>query len=509
MMAPEPEQNHNLIRSPVLWGLMSVGFGLSVTLAYFLNIRFDEAFTLDTTSRDVFYAFKQAIKFEQQAPLYFVVLSVWRNIDSSIFFARLFSILCFPLFIWVAAEVAKRYVKDVNPLCVAAVAALHQQAVWSSLDIRLYSLMVLFSALLFLFFFDGYLADKPKTRSRVFYIIVSILALYTQYYLGFQLVAAAVALLALRRWQTLYRYLWDMSIVGLFFAPMLYIVLKQFTEISGHTEVALAFPELVKGIYQRTVPFFISVEWIEPVVLKRWLVRLVALVIIALFSWKIGRKRNSDDIALGVMTIVLSGFFFVLSYFLGDEAIQHRHMSSLLLLVILVPYAALAAFANKKIIYGWLTLLVFLNAGYLYFAYKPLAKHGDFIRVAEYVMSNESGNEPVMIFHADAILPLEIYYKGPNNLVAIPQKNGLEVWNPRNNILKNEEQIIDLFNRQPGSPNRFWLVHDGWCTHGSLSFNCQVLEDVVAKYFVVESTQTFFEATTVRLLHRKASLPPY
>ena len=63
---------------------MLFSFGLSLTLSYFLNIRFDEAFTLDTTAHGVVYAFKQAIKFEQQAPLYFVALSLWRNIDSSI-----------------------------------------------------------------------------------------------------------------------------------------------------------------------------------------------------------------------------------------------------------------------------------------------------------------------------------------------------------------------------------------------------------------------------------------
>ena len=109
-------RSKGLIKSPVLWALMLLGFGVSLTLAALLDIRFDEAFTLNTTSRDVVYAFHQAIKFEQQAPLYFVLLTVWRDIDSSIFFARLFSVLCLPFIIWVSAEVAKRYVKGVNPL---------------------------------------------------------------------------------------------------------------------------------------------------------------------------------------------------------------------------------------------------------------------------------------------------------------------------------------------------------------------------------------------------------
>ncbi len=167
-------RSKGLIKSRVLWALMLFGLSVSVTLAALLDIRFDEAFTLNTTSQGVVYAFNQAIRFEQQAPLYFVLLSVWRDIDSSIFFARLFSVLCLPFIIWVSAELAKRYVKAVNPLIAAGVMTLHQQVVWSSLDIRLYSLMVLLSGLLFLFFYDGYLAEKGEGRSRVFFVIVAI-----------------------------------------------------------------------------------------------------------------------------------------------------------------------------------------------------------------------------------------------------------------------------------------------------------------------------------------------
>ena len=147
---------------------MAVSLVLSLILAYLLDIRFDEAFTLNTTSRGVVYAFHQAIKFEQQAPLYFVVLSLWRSVDSSIFFARLFSVLCFPLTVWVAAEVAKRYVKEVNPLIAAAIVALHQQVVWSALDIRLYSYDAAVGAAVSLFY-DGYLSEKPN-EAHVFSI---------------------------------------------------------------------------------------------------------------------------------------------------------------------------------------------------------------------------------------------------------------------------------------------------------------------------------------------------
>ncbi len=498
-----PAQDQSLIRSPTLWALMALSFGLSVTLAYLLDIRFDEAFTLNTTSHGVVYAFQQAIKFEQQAPLYFVLLSLWRNIDSSIFFARLFSVLCFPLFVWVAAGVAKRYVKGINPLFIAAVIAVHQQVVWSSLDIRLYSLMVLLAGLLFLLFYDGYLAEKPQTRSRIFFIVVSITALYTQYYLGFQLVAGAAALLVLRRWRPLRQYVLDMLITGVFFTPMLFVIGGQVSAVGGRTSDDFSFFLLLKGIYQQIITLSISVQWIEIESLKRWVVRVIVLVIVALFVKKILATRKAEDIALGTMTLVLIAIFFATYYFLGDEGIQHRYMSSLILPLVLLPFSALAILKNKTAAYAWLALVVFLNIGSLYAVYKPMAKPGDLRRVAQYVMANEAANQPVLVFHADAILPLAYYYSGQNKLVAIPQENRFDAWDPRNNILKDESQILDLINKQPGEPQLFWLVHDGWCGEGRLSFNCQILENVVEKYFEVESTQSFLKPTTVRLLRRK------
>ncbi|MEO7658193.1 MAG: hypothetical protein ABIV48_01145, partial [Pyrinomonadaceae bacterium] len=165
--------------------------------------------------------------------------------------------------------------------------------------------------------------------------------------------------------------------------------------------------------------------------------------------------------------------------------------------------SALATFDNKKLIYGWLTMVILLNIGSFYVTYQSLAKPGDFIRVAEYLMENEAADQPVLVFHSDAKLPLSYYYKGPNPLVALPQENAFDVWDPRDNVLRDEAQLVDLINSQPNNPERFWLVHDGWCAHGTLTFNCQLLEDVVAKYFDVESAQEFFEAANVRLLRRK------
>jgi|CXWL01.1.fsa_nt_gi uncharacterized membrane protein len=482
---------------------MALGLAITLPLAYLLNIRFDEAYTLNTTANGIVDACQKAIGFGQQAPLYFALISIWRMIDPSIFFARFFSVLCFPLFIWVAFEVAKRYLKGTNPLFVAIVVTVHQQAIWNALDIRLYALMTLLSGLLLLLFYDGYLAEKPSGRSRVLYVIVAVLSLYTQYYLGFHLVAGAVVLLVLRRWPALSKYVLDMAIACVLFIPMLLVIGGQLGNVTGQLDTPMSAPEVVKNVYQRIISLLIPVEWIPSEFVKRWSVRGVVVVVGVLFVAKLVKHRKGEDVAIGVMVVVLATSFLFAISVVGPQLTETRHMSSMILPLAMIPFASLALLRNSRANFAWLGLILTLSITSLVVTYSPLAKPGDFERVAQFLMANEQPDQPVLVFHADAVWPLRTYYKGQNQLVALPQENALEKWDPRNNVLKDEDQILSRINSIPDSPERFWLVHDGWCAQGSLSFNCQLLEDAVKNHFIIESTETFLNPTTVRLLRRK------
>jgi hypothetical protein len=57
----------------------------ALPLAYILNIWMDEASTLYSTQNGFFHALNNASTDERQAPLYFIILSVWRMFDDSIF----------------------------------------------------------------------------------------------------------------------------------------------------------------------------------------------------------------------------------------------------------------------------------------------------------------------------------------------------------------------------------------------------------------------------------------
>ena len=489
--------------SPTLWALMLLSLAVSVVLGYLLDIRFDEAFTLHTTANGPVYAFSQALRFEQQSPLYFVVLSLWRKIDVSIFFARLFSVLCAPFIVLASAAAARRYVKEIEPNIVAAAVALNPHVIWGALEIRLYALMILLSVLLLVLFYDAYLTQKQKLRARALYILVAVLALYTQYYLGFQLVAGAVALLVLRRWRALWLYVLDMAVAGLLFAPMLFVIWSQLSEVRGQYSIAISFSDMARTIYQNIARLFISTDWIPFTWLKRWGLRIAELFILVLGVWKTIRARAAEHLALCIIVLVLVPFFCVTIFFVGGQLLQHRHMFGLLLPLILLPFSSLTIIKNRKVILGWLALTLFLNVASLYVTYRPLAKPGDFRNVAQHIMAHEKTGQPILVFHADAALPLAFYYTGPNKLVPVPQANKFETYNPNDSVLKDEAQFFELIDKLPGEPKQFWLVTDGWCAHGSLSFNCELLEKIVERHFAVESSQDFLPPMKVRLLSRK------
>ncbi|HYP50856.1 MAG TPA: hypothetical protein VEQ34_07940, partial [Pyrinomonadaceae bacterium] len=93
---------------PFVWLLVAAHLAVAIPLAWVLNLWIDEAWTMQTTARGVGYALSEGVSGERQAPLYFVLLAVWRFFDESLFFARLFSILCTAASVFVFDRIADR-----------------------------------------------------------------------------------------------------------------------------------------------------------------------------------------------------------------------------------------------------------------------------------------------------------------------------------------------------------------------------------------------------------------
>lgn len=197
---------------------------ITVILAKITNVWIDEAYSLHTTQYDIKQTLISALNFEKQSPLYFIILNIWRNVNDSFYFARLLSVICMIVSLIVVAKISRKLVKDMHPGWITAVVAFNPFVIEAAIEIRCYALVFLFSALLCFFFMDAYLTDEPNVRAKWFYILFSIVSLYTFYYLGFLLVANAISLIILKRWRSLKSYFINMIFVGICFLPMIVFI---------------------------------------------------------------------------------------------------------------------------------------------------------------------------------------------------------------------------------------------------------------------------------------------
>jgi hypothetical protein len=477
---------------------------ITLALAAKLNIWLDEAYTLHTTAQGVGRAFHQGLYFELQPPLYFVLMSLWRSVNGSIFFARLFSIICAALTVKLSYDLARHFFKNANPVLLTALVAFNPFIIWAAIEIRLYAFALLLSALLLLFFYDGYLAEKPSARAQAFYVVVAVCALYTQYYLGFLLVAdfCALALFELKqkRWRLMIVYLGSMAVAAVCFAPMIFVTLKQ---VSAHTQTVIA-PSLKKSIGDvswRAQDYLLPTSGERMEFFRHWLWRFGLLGALALLFKRRLSWSKTNHLALIIITSIAALFFILVVHLTGEDLFEPKHSVALFLPLILCAWSIIAALGGRWAARAWLALALTFYATTLFAVYQPLAKKGDWQRVANYIEAHETANEPIFVFHAESQLPLSFYYTGRNPLFAVPHDLRFDRIDWRDFALTDEAQIQRAFARAGNAPE-IWLVNDDFCSYLDVNFRCDLLEDYIAKNYNVESDKSFYQSR-VRLLRAK------
>ncbi len=495
--------------------LICLNLSITLFLSANLNIDGDEVYSLDTTGKDIGYALHQALYVEQQSPLYFILLNLWRSLNSSIFFARLFSILCIALAIYVVAGVSRRFLKDIHPCWVTASVAFNPFVIWAAVEIRLYAFTILLSALLLLSFFDGYLTKVPQTKARWFYVAFSVLAIYTQYYIVFLLVANAVALLVLRRWHAFRNYLFGTIIVGLCFAPMLLIIPEQLSDVTqAQGVVPSVYPQTItirdylfngfKYMLQRVLYYIFPGSKTTSLTASLKIVFVPTLCIVLVYFMKeIRRSITAKDIAILTIAFTLFLSFLTLSILISPGLVEHRHTASFFLPVMLSVFVAVKGIPKRNALFIWIIVTIFYYSTSLYVIYKPMAKSGDWERIASYIMTAEKPHQDILAFTPEVAVILGYYYSGPNAIVPIPQKQNFQTYNLHDFVLKDEKQILTALSGVPVEHQFLWLVQYATTADSADSYNNWILEKFISKYYVVESSRNFFESK-VRLLHWKS-----
>ena len=492
--------------------LIGLHLAIALPLAFWLDVWVDEGSTLYTTERGIFFALSNALADEKQAPLYFWFLSLWREINRSIFFARLFSVVCSIGAIAVFANLARKLFDGKAAILIAAFFALHPYLFWASLEIRVYASVILLSVALLKLFYEGYSEDE-KNQSQIYFCLLAVVALYTNYYLGFQLVGMFAALLINRKWSAAKRYFLQMLVVGAAFAPLLWAMKSQFAANTSEFQPDKSIVEGLRVLWTFSLTFALPTEILPPEnatlisVARLWLMRLAMLTGIVLFI-KNRRKPNENFVAFGAISLVIALFLLFAYFLLGAGLVETRHASVLFAPLILFVGLFLRNLfprdeSNRKRTNLFAVFPAILAAAFfayaIYALYPNLTKRGDWGKVGAFIEANEKPGQPIIVFTAFDAPTLPYHYHGTNRIY--PDAKFFD-WGFEDKIGTADSwrrQTEFIISEIPPESREIWLLTNEKCSNGQA---CEPLENFVRANYTVIQEKDFYKEK-VRLLRKK------
>ncbi len=474
--------------------IVAVFLCITLPLSAALNIWIDESYSLLTTSRDLAFVFQHSRDFETQPPMYYVLLWIWRHFGDSIFFARMSSVTIGVAAVWFIGLAAKRWIPGAAPGWVSATLAINTYFIWATTEIRTYALVILLTAVLSVLFHDGFYQEQPRRLLQAIYAIVALIAISAYYYLGFFLVAPAAVLLVERRWRVLAQYVGWMALVGLVFLPG-FILGGEHMGIVSH---ALKDPPTPLRALQMVLGRLFSMPFAFtylPIPVK-WIAMGVSLCVAVASLWVFRANITPRVRALWIIAGTVAFCYLGVVQFVFGEHVLNRHF-----LVLLVP-STLALYSITSI-YGrhaktarvvWLTIALAFNAFEAFNQFKPLAKVGDYRRVAQYIEAHEQAGQSIVIVANHAELPFSYYYRGTSRIVPLPEKDDylnyvFEEWQ-----LESVEQVREQLAGAVSTDGLLWVFMDRPpdSVFFGVDLHFEYLESAIAADFTVLDEQEFY-----------------
>lgn len=501
----------------ILWPIL-LHLCITLPLASVLNIWVDEAYTLNTTDHGVIFAVTQSLTFENQPPLYFGLLSGWRLLNDSILFARGFSILSTVLAIATCYPLSRRYLPEWPPWLLPMLVAFHPYTIWAAVEIRVYGLTIWLSALLLLFFFDGYLSKTVSPKGKGWYLLVVVLTLMSHYGFFCLLIAQTVSLWGhSTRKQSLYHLL-TLTFAGLCAFPTLLTVLSHRVVIPMRSagrleEWVLSLKAVLGRVSSDLIPLTnfsneIPTRNLDGLKILRYFCLGILILIMLYNRLKLTTVQRQLTMMLCADVVVMS-----IVLMLTHTTVQgFRYGFHLFLMTLLWAGAILSTTSSwmslkalRRVLVGGLVSIYVLS---LSLTYAPLAKDGDWRRVTAYLHQMERVNQPIFLFTGEGELPLARYYKGINPLIALPNPMGEETFDIRKLVIEDEQSLYDLLIRD-NPVETFWLItspsfvidglQTGQCELYNINLNCQILNQFLAQYYQIEVEKSFWRSHVAKL----------
>jgi hypothetical protein len=435
----------------------------SVALLYLcqhLNVWVDETYTLNTTSRNLKVVINQAYNFEGQPPVYFVLLSIWRYINSGVFFARLFSICCVGTAAFIFNRLVNLVSTNVSSKWMVVIFLLNPFTVWAAMEIRLYAFVLLLSVTALYYFFLFYTSNKNKYL--YFFLAVCLVGLYTQYFFSLLIAAMSFSLLVFKGWKACFRFCLYLIPVVLLFLPNFFFLQEQVR--LGQTE---------KIDYSLSEKFILAIHSPQNLMLSlqivplqkklRWAITLLFFVttLYTYYKWykEAGQKKEPYFKKINIVIVSAAVFVLLLSIVVTVVGVdyQDRYLTIVFPLFILIfTLLGIYAFIKQSVIFA---VIAGFYLTVLSFNYSGMVKQYDFKAIAKYLNTVERPAEPILVYHGTVSLSLNYYYKGANKIVPLPH----EIEYNSNTFLGEIKDTVELkrsMEKTPSTTGSYLLITD-------------------------------------------------
>jgi hypothetical protein len=490
------------------WRYAALGLGIVLVLGLFGRLAGtdpDEEYALASTAHGLAYAFHRAIFYELQAPLWFLIVAVWRVLDPSAGFARLFSVGCAVATCFALRSIALRVRPALDPFPFVALVALNPFFVYAALEVRVYAFAMLLSALSWIAFYDGYLAGEDRA-ARLRFALLGLVSIYSFYYLGFLLVGCLAALLVARRFASLRAFLPVVLGLAVASVPALLAIRATFADVRAALP-PLSGPfgrEFLQPVAQFVLPTVYRWADVPSLVPLTYAYRTLLLV---LFLLLLAARPRLGVREWGIIALSL-GIWIA---YPAAYAVTHvrfeipRHYVTLFVPFAAGVYAALSAFGvrwRRLALAAILVAYAGCSAVSLWANYGAFSKAGDMRRVGAYVTAHASADDVVAVFAADAKPAFMRFYRGRAPVVAFPVTPDPEHYDTSLYEVHSVAQAAAALERLAAG-RRLWFVRYGRC-FPRMNYGCEYIAAALHERFPAARAVEFYEAEVVEV----DALPP-
>jgi hypothetical protein len=471
-------------------------FIILIYLANRLYIWEDEGYSLHTSSHNLKEVIRLSYNFEGQPPFYFVLLSIWRNINASVFFARLLSIACIGSAAYFFHKLSSLITNRADNYWTVILFLLNPFTVWAGMEIRLYALVILLSTSACYYFLLYYLNEKNKYLYIL--LVITLIGLYTQYFIAFLIAAFGLSLLIFKGWKRFLNFCLHFIPVLLLFLPNFVYFPQQLSMAQTHLDVNT---ENLFDVIRTPQDFLLALNTLKLNQTLRWIIKVpfILLLVVAVFKLILFEKPLNSVYFKVLKVIFLTLILCLILFATLIPALSLIFMEKYMFIIfplLLLFYSLFKAFKWRIWIYISISIY-FISL--LLIKYHYPEKTYNFEKVSNFLKKVEFKNEPIIFYGKSILPPFQFYYSGNNPLYTLPKLNyDKDYYEERMKDTTDFKRELDAIN---SSSSSYLLVTESISGYKyKETLTRQMIQQLLRNHYQISLDTTFYSRNSINFL---------